>query len=56
MSLETKRKIGGYALLLSILALFIGIVADNVLFTWASIVLVLISLVLGGRWKKLKRP
>jgi hypothetical protein len=56
MSLETKRKIAGYALLLSMLALAIGITANNVFFTWASIVLVLISLALGGRWKRLKRP
>lgn len=55
MNLETKRKIAGYALLLSMLALIIGIATDNVFFTWASIVLVLLSLVLGGRWKKMKR-
>lgn len=54
MDKETKRKISAYALLVGMMFLIIGITTDQVIFTWVSIALVLISLILGGRWLRPK--
>lgn len=35
--------------------LAIGLATDNTIFTWAAIVFVIISLVLGGRWLRPRR-
>lgn len=42
-------------LILGMVFLTIGIATDNTVFSWAAIVFVLISLVLGGRWLRPKR-
>lgn len=55
MSKETQRRVAGYALLAGMLFLVIGVATDRGLFTWGAIVLVLISLFIGGRWKRFKR-
>lgn len=54
MDKEIKRKISAYALLVGMMFLIIGITTDQVIFTWVSIALVLISLILGGRWLRPK--
>lgn len=55
MSKENKRRVAGYMLLVAMIFLAIGIAADMVFFTWGAILLVLISLILGERWKRFKR-
>lgn len=45
-----NRKVSTYLLMLGMIFLVIGMIADNTIFTWISIVLVFLSLVLGGRW------
>ncbi|NWF65317.1 MAG: hypothetical protein HXY38_13545 [Chloroflexi bacterium] len=55
MNKETKRKISAYALGLGMTFLVLGIAADNTIFTWISVGLVLLSLVLGGRWLRPKK-
>lgn len=47
---ENKRRASGVFLILGMIFLLIGIAADNTAFSWAAIVFVLLSLVLGGRW------
>lgn len=44
-----KRKFSGALLLVGMVFLVIGITTDTVIFSWAAIILVLLSLVLGGR-------
>jgi hypothetical protein len=39
-------------LILGLAFLAIGISTDNTAFSWTAIVLVLLSLVLGGRWMR----
>lgn len=56
MSRESKHRIAGYALLAGMMFLVIGITADMVFFTWVSILLVLVSLIIGGRWKRRRKP
>lgn len=55
MSKESKRKTTGYVLLAGVMFLTLGIATDKVLFTWTSILLVLVSLMLSGSWKWLKK-
>lgn len=50
-----KRNISGASLILGMLFLVIGLATDNTVFTWAAIIFVLISLVLGGRWLRPRR-
>ena len=45
-----KRKLSGAFLMLGMVFLVIGIATDQTYFSWAAIVLVLLSLILGGRW------
>lgn len=55
MNNENKRRVAGYMLLAAMMFLVIGIAADMVLFTWGAVFLVVISLILGGRWRRFKR-
>lgn len=50
-----KKKASGAFLLLGMTFLVIGMTTDNTVFTWISIVFVLLSLVLGGRWMRPRR-
>ena len=50
-----KRKASGFLLILGMAALVVGIVTDNTAFSWAAVVLVLLSLILGGRWLRPRR-
>lgn len=52
---QNKRKISGVSLILGMVFLVLGLATDNTIFTWAAIVFVLISLVLGGRWLRPRR-
>ncbi|GAB1472378.1 hypothetical protein MASR2M66_32560 [Chloroflexota bacterium] len=45
-----NRKASTYLLILGMIFLVIGMITDNTVFTWISIVLVFLSLILGGRW------
>lgn len=45
-----KRRSSGIFLIIGMTFLVIGIATDNTAFSWAAIVFVLLSLVLGGRW------
>lgn len=45
-----KRKASGYLLILGMVALVVGVTTDNTVFSWAAVILVLLSLLLGGRW------
>jgi hypothetical protein len=47
-----KRKASGAFLILGMILLVIGISTDNTIFSWAAIVFVLLSLILGGRWMR----
>lgn len=50
MKTTPKRKASGIFLILGMTFLVIGIATDNTAFSWAAIVFVILSLVLGGRW------
>ncbi|MBL8102397.1 MAG: hypothetical protein JNM02_07705 [Anaerolineales bacterium] len=50
MTTQNKRRASGALLILGMIFLVIGIAADNTAFSWAAIVFVLLSLLLGGRW------
>ena len=52
---QNKRKISSAFLLLGMLFLVLGLVTDNTAFTWSSIACIIISLVFGGRWMRLRR-
>lgn len=47
-----RRKISGYALILGMVFLVIGLALDNTAFSWTSIVFIMISLITGGRWMR----
>ncbi len=51
----TNRKASGAFLILGMVFLAVGLATDNTAFTWAAIVFVLLSLVLGGRWLRPRR-
>jgi uncharacterized membrane protein YqgA involved in biofilm formation len=50
-----KRRASSIFLILGIISLAIGIAANNKAFSWAAVVFVLLSLVLGGRWLRPRR-
>jgi len=50
-----RRNISTVFLILGIAFLAIGIGTDNTVFSWASIVFIVISLVAGGRWMRPRR-
>ena len=50
-----KRKVSGAFLILGMALLVIGLATDNTAFSWAAILFVLISLILGGRWMRPRR-
>ncbi len=47
-----KRKASGVFLILGMAFLVAGFASDNTFFSWAAIVFVLASLLLGGRWMR----
>jgi putative exporter of polyketide antibiotics len=50
-----KKQISSITLLLGLVFLVIGLATDNTSYTWVSIVFILVSLVLGGRWMRPRR-
>jgi hypothetical protein len=50
-----RRKLSGYLLILGMVFLTLGITTDNIAFSWAAVVCLLISLVMGGRWIKKRK-
>lgn len=50
-----KRSASTVFLILGLAFLGIGLATDNTAFTWVSVVFVLLSLVLGGRWLRPRR-
>lgn len=50
-----KRNASTVFLILGLAFLGIGLASDNTAFTWVSVVFVLLSLVLGGRWLRPRR-
>ena len=50
-----KRKASGIFLILGMTFLVIGLATDNTVFSWAAIIFVLLSLLLGGRWLRPRR-
>lgn len=51
----SKRKASRAFLILGMAFLVVGISTDNTAFTWASIAFIVVSLILGGRWLRLRR-
>ena len=47
-----KRRAANIFLILGIAFLAVGIATNNTAFSWAAVVFVLLSLVLGGRWMR----
>lgn len=47
-----KRKASGVFLLLGMTFLVLGFATDNTTFSWAAVLFVLTSLLLGGRWMR----
>ncbi len=47
-----RRNISGYALILGMVFLVLGLALDNIVFSWTSIVFIMISLITGGRWMR----
>ncbi len=57
MKQQTSRKRSSmFLLVLGMVFLTIGLATDQAAFTWAAIVFVLLSLVLGGRWLRPRKP
>lgn len=50
-----SKKVSSYLLLLGMAFLVAGIATDQVIFSWLAIALVLISLILGGRWLRKRK-
>lgn len=50
-----RRKLSGYLLILGMMFLTIGLSTKMTAFSWAAIICLLISLVLGGRWLRPRR-
>ncbi|HET7143772.1 MAG TPA: hypothetical protein VFI68_07125 [Anaerolineales bacterium] len=50
-----RRTISTIFLILGMAFLTIGVSLDNPIFSWASIVCILISLVTGGRWLRQRK-
>ena len=53
---QNQRKASGVFLILGMALLTIGLATDIPAFSVAAIVFVLISLVLGGRWLRPRKP
>jgi hypothetical protein len=47
-----RRNLSTIFLLLGVVFLAIGFSTDNTLFSWISVVFILISLLAGGRWMR----
>ena len=47
---QNRRKTSGAFLILGMTFFVLGLSTDNTAFTWAAIVFIIISLILGGRW------
>ncbi|NOH03664.1 MAG: hypothetical protein HND47_17740 [Chloroflexi bacterium] len=52
---QNKRRASMAFLILGMAFLTIGISTDNTAFTWAAVVFVVLSLILGGRWLRPRR-
>jgi multisubunit Na+/H+ antiporter MnhF subunit len=52
---QLRKRLSGISLLLGMAFLAIGLVTDQTTFTWIAIVLVLVSLISGGRWLRPRR-
>jgi hypothetical protein len=50
-----KRRVSSIFLILGIAFLAVGIATNNTSFSWAAVVFVLLSLLLGGRWLRPRR-
>ncbi len=50
MTKQQRKHLSIIFLVLGMIFLTIGLTIDQTIFTWISIALVLISLVLGGKW------
>jgi hypothetical protein len=50
-----KRKVSGVFLILGMVFLTIGISTDNTAYSWAAMAMIVVSLVLGGRWIRPRR-
>ncbi len=50
MAKQQRKRFSIIFLVLGMIFLTIGLTIDQTVFTWISIALVLISLVLGGKW------
>ena len=50
-----KKQISAISLMLGLLFLVIGLATDNTSYTWVSIVFIMLSLILGGRWMRPRR-
>jgi hypothetical protein len=50
-----RRKLSGYLLILGMVFLTVGIGTKNTAFSWAAVVCIMISLVVGGRLIKPRR-
>ncbi|MDO8754743.1 MAG: hypothetical protein Q7J80_12670 [Anaerolineales bacterium] len=50
-----RRNISTIFLILGIASLAIGISIDNTAFSWAATAFILISLIAGGRWLKIRK-
>ena len=50
-----KRKTSSAFLILGMIFLVIGFATNNTVFSWVAVVLVLLSLLLGGRWLRPRR-
>lgn len=49
---QNKRKASGVFLYLGMILLVIGLATNNTFFSWAAIIFVVLSLILGGRWMR----
>lgn len=52
---QNKRKVSGAFLLLGMVFLVLGLATDNTAFSFAAIAFIVISLVLGGRWMRMRK-
>lgn len=52
---QNKRKVSGAFLLLGMVFLVLGLATDNTAFSFAAIAFIVISLVLGGRWVRMRK-
>jgi hypothetical protein len=51
-----RRTVSMIFLILGMASLAIGISTDKTAFSWAAVAFILISLVSGGRWIRIRRP